>query len=186
MDKKNRLLAPLVAAAAASVVAFAGIGVAAITGHLSVTQLNPNPLAGLLGGAKAAPAASAATPKSGKAATRSANGPRPIDFRPGTRVAGSRAKCPDCGVVDSIRAKEVERADVAAAGFGGSEATSLGRASGINYAALRSTDARTAVNFVVTLRMEDGTTRTIHENQRPPFSIGERVRLVNGSVVPLG
>jgi hypothetical protein len=187
MDKKNRLLTPLVAAAAASVVAFAGIGVAAITGHLSVTQLNPVPLAGLLGGAKAAPAPSAATPKSGKAMTRSANdAARPIDFRPGTRVAGRRAKCPDCGVVDSIRAKEVERAGVAVAGFSGSEATSLGRASSIKYAALRSADARTAVNFVVTLRMEDGTTRTIHENQRPPFSIGERVRLVNGSVVPLG
>jgi hypothetical protein len=187
MDKKNRLLAPLLAAAAASVVAFAGIGVAAITGHLSVTQLNPNPLAGLLGGAKPAPAASAAASKPGKTMTRNANGAaRPIDFRPGTRVAGSKAKCPDCGVVDSIRAKEVESAGVAAAGFGGPDATSLGRASGIRFAVLRSADARIAVNFVVTLRMEDGTTRTIYENQRPPFSIGERVRLVNGSVVPLG
>jgi hypothetical protein len=26
--------------------------------------------------------------------------------------------------------------------------------------------------------------RTIHENQRPPFGIGERVKLVNGTVIP--
>jgi hypothetical protein len=41
-------------------------------------------------------------------------------------------------------------------------------------------------SFVVIVRMENGTLRTIHENQRPPFSIGERVKLVNGTVIPLG
>jgi hypothetical protein len=186
MDKKNRLLAPLVAAAAASVIAFAGIGVAAITGHLSVTQISPNPLAGLLGGSRPAPVA--APTKSGKAQTRTSTaGVRPIDFKPGTKVAGSKAKCTDCGIVDSIRAKEADGA-VVAAGYSVPDTSDAGRASGLSYAALRSagTEIRIAVNFVVTLRMEDGSTRTIYENQRPPFNIGERVRLVNGSVVPLG
>lgn len=191
LDKKNRLLAPLIVAAAISVVAFAGIGVAAITGHLSVTQLSPNPFAGLLGlsrNSQAAPAASVAKVSSRSVAAAEA---RPIDFRPGTRVAGKgkKAKCADCGVVDSIRAHEVE-AKVEGVGLMtaayGKGVETAGRASGTDYAALRSADTRVAVNFVVTLRMEDGTTRTIFENSRPPFSIGERVRLVNGSVMPLG
>lgn len=194
MDQKNRLLTPLVIAAALSVVAFAGIGVAAITGHLSITQLSPNPLAGLLGMSKLSPAIVTPAVKikaMGRDPARSAN--KPLDFRPGSRVAAKKSKCGDCGVVDSIRAKEVEKRGVIVAGLGDARSPddtmrASGRSSGLTYAALNGTgsEARIAVNFVVTLRMEDGTVRTIYENQRPPFSIGERVRLVNGSVIPLG
>jgi hypothetical protein len=42
------------------------------------------------------------------------------------------------------------------------------------------------LSFIVVVRMENGTLRTIHENQRPPFGIGERVKLVNGTVIRLG
>lgn len=194
MDQKNRLLTPLVIAAAVSVVAFAGIGVAAITGHLSITQLSPNPLAGLIGMSKPAQAVAPSAVKSKAAARNQAGGAnKPIDFRRGTRVTTGKSKCEDCGVVDSIRAKEVEKGGVIVAGLNGSRSSqdamaTSSRSSGLTYAALNGTqgEARVAVNFVVTLRMEDGTVRTIYENQRPPFSIGERVRLVNGSVVPLG
>jgi hypothetical protein len=190
MDRKNHLLTPLIIAAAASVVTFAGIGVAAITGHLSMNQMSPNPLAGLVGASR--PEAAAITAGTTKAkASKARPGTKPIDFRPGSRVAAGKAKCADCGVVDSIRAKEVEDGGIVASDFrngvrdnGRSYAARSPEAS---YAVLTpAADARVAVNFVVTLRMEDGTVRTIHENQRPPFSIGERVRLVNGSVVPLG
>jgi len=195
MDKRNRLLTPLVIAAAVSVVAFAGIGVAAITGHLSITQLSPNPFAGFIGMSKTSPPAAdpVVTKARPKAVARNqAENARPIDFKPGTRVATGKSKCEDCGVVDSIRAKEVEKAGVISAGMKDSRAedsmSASGRASGLTYASLNGTGngTRIAVNFVLTLRMEDGTVRTIYENQRPPFSIGERVRLINGAVVPLG
>ena len=42
-NQKNPVLAPLVIAAALSVLAFSGIGVAAITGHLSITNSSLNP-----------------------------------------------------------------------------------------------------------------------------------------------
>jgi hypothetical protein len=160
MDQKNRLLTPLVIAAAISVVAFAGIGVAAITGHLSITQLSPNPFAGFIGLSKPTPASAAPAVKAkAKSVARNQAGGanKPINFRPGTRVAANSL-------------------------------VAAGRSSGLTYAALNGTgsETRIAVNFVLTLRMEDGTVRTIYENQRPPFSIGERVRLINGSVVPLG
>jgi hypothetical protein len=188
--RKPHLLTLLIAAAALSVVAFAGIGVAAITGHVSMNPMGPNPLAGLLGKPKAKVAATATRPKP-KATRPVAEGARPIDFRPGSRVRGKRTKCNDCGIVDSIRAREVESSGILASDFRG-DAADNGRSYGtrspdVTYAALtRATDARVEVNFVVTVRMEDGTVRTIHENQRPPFSIGERVRLVNGSVLPQG
>lgn len=197
MDQKNRLLPPLVVAAAVSVVAFAGIGVAAITGHLSITQLSPNPFAGFVGMSKPSPAVTrpAVKTKLNKAVARgqAAGANKPIDFRPGTRVAARKSRCDDCGVVDSIRAKEVGKSGVIVAGLKDSRSaedamSASGRSSGLTYSALNGPggDMRISVNFVVTVRMEDGTVRTIYENQRPPLSIGERVRLVNGSVVPLG
>ena len=199
MDHKNRLLTPLLVAAAISVVTFAGIGVAAITGHLSITQLSPNPFAGFIGVSKSSPAVAAPTlPNQGAKSKAIARGQpggasKPIDFRTGTRVAASKSKCVDCGVVDSIRAKEVEKGGIIVAGLKDSRSaaeskSASGRSSSLTYAALNGSgsETRIAVNFVVTLRMEDGTVRTVYENQRPPFSIGERVRLINGSVVPLG
>jgi ribosomal protein L35AE/L33A len=42
------------------------------------------------------------------------------------------------------------------------------------------------MGFVVTVHMENGTVRTIYESERPPFDIGERIKLVNGSVIRLG
>ena len=43
--------------------------------------------------------------------------------------------------------------------------------------------AAQVASFVVRVKMEDGTVRTIYEIQRPRFSVGERVRLINGSIV---
>ena len=189
--RKPHLLTLLITAAAVSVVAFAGIGVAAITGHISMNPMGLNPLAGLLGKPKTAKVAATAAKPKPKASRPAAGGTRPIDFRPGSRVRGNRTKCNDCGIVDSIRAREVESSGMLASDFR-SDAADNGRSYGmrspeVTYAALtRATDARVEVNFVVTVRMEDGTVRTIHENQRPPFSIGERVRLVNGAVLPQG
>lgn len=199
MDHKNRLLTPLLVAAAISVVAFASIGIAAITGYLSITQLSPNPFAGLIGVSKSSPAVATPTLPTQKVKSKAlvrgqpGGAGKPINFRTGTRVAGNKSKCEECGVVDSIRAKEIEKGGVIVAGLMDSRSAegtmnASGRSSGLTYAALKGSgsDTRIAVNFVVTLRMEDGTVRTIYENQRPPFSIGERVRLINGSVVPLG
>jgi hypothetical protein len=42
-DRKSPLITPLVIAATLSVIAFSGIGVAAITGHLSITHSGLNP-----------------------------------------------------------------------------------------------------------------------------------------------
>jgi hypothetical protein len=43
-----------------------------------------------------------------------------------------------------------------------------------------------ATSFIIRLRMEDGSFRTIFEHQLPKFSIGEKVRLVNGAVISVG
>ena len=182
MDQKNRLLPLLTIAAAASVVAFSSIGIAAITGHLSIARSSLNPFSAF-GGAPAVPTSGANRVLSGlthegltrNAGETAAHG-KLVSFRPGARLPARKSSCPNCGVVDSIKPQQASGdVDKLATALG-----TTGRAYQIDSEKLGS------FSFVVIVRMENGTLRTIHENQRPPFSIGERVKLVNGTVIPSG
>jgi hypothetical protein len=180
MDQKNRLLPLLTIAAAASVVTFSSIGIAAITGHLPIARSSLNPFSAF-GGAPAVPTSGSDQVPSSlthegltrRAGETAAQG-KPVNFRSGARLPARKPSCPNCGVVDSIKAQQAGDGKLAAA------LGTTGRAYQIDREKLSS------FSFVVIVRMENGTVRTIHENQRPPFSIGERVKLVNGTVIPLG
>jgi hypothetical protein len=189
-DGKNPVLTPLVIAATISVLAFSGIGVAAITGNLSITHSNLNPFSSFSNSAASGLIQSPlVAPERHQGLTRHrgeipADG-KPVNFRFGARVPSRKPACPDCGVVDSITPGQsrpsgtpVTRAPVPAtedaailrvAGQGGFE---KGNSPG--------------TGFVITVHMENGTTRTIYEPERPSFSIGERIKLVNGAVIRIG
>ncbi|HKQ25479.1 MAG TPA: hypothetical protein VJT81_13640 [Burkholderiales bacterium] len=182
MDQQSRLLPLLTIAAAASVVAFSGIGIAAITGHLSIARSSLNPFSAFGGAVVIADSGSSRvvsgithaglTRSTGEITAHS----KPLNFRPGARLPARKPSCPNCGVVDSIKPQQTSGGDSKLAAALGT----TGRAYQIDN------DKLSAFSFVVVVRMENGTLRTIHENQRPPFSIGERVQLVNGTVIPLG
>lgn len=182
MNLKNRLLPVLTIAAAASVIGFSGIGIAAITGHLSIARSSLNPFSAF-GGVTTLPTSGSHRVRSSlshEGLTRStgetsAQG-KPVNFRPGARLPTRKGSCPDCGVVDSIKSQQAGSEEVKPA----AQLGTTGRA----YKMAR--EKLSSFSFVVIVRMENGTLRTIHENQRPPFGIGERVKLVNGAVIPLG
>ena len=182
MDQKSSLLPLLSIAAAASVVAFSGIGVAAITGHLPIAKSSLNPFSAF-GGVPALRTSGSERVRSSptyegftrSAGSSSAQGQQ-VNFRPGARLPARKASCSNCGVVDSIEPREPSGDD-------GKLATALGT-TGRGYQV--DGGKLSSFSFVVIVRMENGTVRTIHENQRPPFGIGERVKLVNGTVIPSG
>jgi len=66
--------------------------------------------------------------------------------------------CTTCGIVESVRAFEVR-----------GEATGAGK-----------------TVHRVTIRMDDGSYRTISHPVAPGYSVGEKVRIIDGSVVPRG
>jgi hypothetical protein len=189
-NQKTPLLTPLAIAATLSVIAFSGIGVAAITGHLSITHSSLNPFSSF-----------STTPASGiiqapvvpteahEGLTRHrgetpAEG-KPVNFQFGARVSARKPVCPDCGVVDSIipgHARSPEAGIIRSLATGSEGATILKVA---GKAGDEQDGSRTA-GFVVTVHMENGTVRTIYESERPSFNIGERIKLVNGSVIRLG
>ena len=206
-EKKNRLIFPLACCAIVSVATFSGIGIAAITGQLAVSaekgelfsssdELNKRKEAG----EKAATSIPQPTHVGlTRSAVRNAEAAdKPMIMRVSQRFSQTlKPPCARCGVVDSIERHDLQMPTaqstanhfaVAETGNGSSgDAFSASVLAGSNrsvYAAGRGNDA-VAASFIVRLRMEDGSLRTIYEHQRPKFSVGEKVQLVNGSVVSM-
>ncbi len=189
-NQKNPVLAPLVIAAALSVVAFSGIGVAAITGHLSITNSRLNPFSSFSNMPSSIIIQAPTIPTWGHQGLTRHRGEtpaagKPVNYQFGARLPSRKAVCPDCGVVDSIipgnaRSRATGIARSLAAGNEGATFLKVAGQPGDEQG------GSGRVEFVVTVRMENGTVRTIYESERPSFNIGERIKLVNGSVIRLG
>lgn len=157
MESRSRLLFPLMAAAALSVVVFSGIGVAAITGNLPLARTG-NP-------------AGEFSFKGSKAAAKVHKS-----------LHAAATPCTTCGRVQSIEAMTPDA--LAAASGGPLVMRDPNGASANNLSAPDTGNAGTG--FVVKLRMDDGTMRVIQEHIKPRFSVGQRVRLMNGLVLTIG
>ena len=200
-NSRNRLLFPLILAAISSVATFSGIGIAAITGHLSVSQggfelFLPTAMAEQRFAAVVIP-----TPvdTSYKGLTRqSGNHPvpvtKPLEYQRGQRLNQAKKSCATCGVVQSIEPRVQQASNEpdaalngAMSGFNsGGKVLNAALMSAGNGSVYGDKQMQDPGSYVVRVRMEDGSFRTIYEHQRPPFSIGERVKLVNGSVITNG
>ena len=189
-NQRNPVLTPLVIAAVISVLAFSSIGVAAITGHLSITNSSLNPFSSFSNMPASGIIQAPVVPTEGHQGLTRHRGEtqaegKPVNFQAGARVAARKPVCPDCGVIDSIipgnarpRSTGITRSLPA-----GSEGATILKVAG---QAGDEPEGSGRVEFVVTVHMENGTVRTIYESERPSFNIGERIKLVNGSVVRLG
>ena len=101
------------------------------------------------------------------------------------------AKC--CGVVTSIERHDLQmpggsssKSQFVATGVQAGSAAKAALAGSNRSVYASSKDvSEVATSFIVRLRMEDGSIRTIYEHQRPAFSVGEKVQLINGSVISL-
>ncbi len=190
IEKKYRIYIPLVIAAIASVLAFSGIGVAAITGHLAITNSSLNPFSNFSQTAVdtivSMPVAESEMHQglTRHRGQRIAEG-KPVDFKFGARVPARKAQCPECGVVDSIvpRKSRALPAGISHPLAAGSDEATILKASSQSVGA--QTEPMSA-GFIVKVQMENGTVRTIYEAERPEFSIGERIKLVNGLVIRMG
>ncbi len=194
MTLKNRLLYPLIIGAAISVITFSCLGVAAITGYLPFGRGAIDPFFAFTSGipdqksvaVAVAPAASGPTHLglTRQSGSEPVPASRPFGFRPGQRIG--RTACSTCGVVYSIQAGAARPALVTTASDGQTHAAALVISAIHAEGEVTPADDARMTSFVVRVRMEDGTIRTIYEIQRPRFSVGERVRLINGSIVSQG
>ena len=166
---------PILIAAGIAVLLFSLLGAAALTGMLPHAITKP--------GEPGAVAQAGTTPAAGKTAP-----PR----SPG------QAPCANCGVVDAIHAVAVKGKT---SGLG---AVAGGVAGGLLGNQIGRGDARTVMTvggaaggafagdaiegrmnkqtvWRVSVRLQDGSVRTLSQSAPPPFAIGDRVRIVNGT-----
>ena len=97
-------------------------------------------------------------------------------------LAGEIVVCPDCGVVDSINPGHTS----AATKLFDPSPTFTAPAGNILKTGTDGSSNAAPGGFVVRVNMENGTVRTIYEAERPAFSVGERIKLVNGAVIRIG
>ena len=168
---------PLVLGAAASVMVVSLVGAAAIGGLL------PN----------------ARSDKTDTPAQRSA--PATDSARHGVpRLAARDSACASCGTVESIRSAELKgnstglgavAGGVTGAvvgnqmgrGNGNTAMTILGAAGGALAGNEIEKNVKKHYSYRVTLRMDDGSFRAVSQSSAPAVAVGERVRVVNGTVI---
>lgn len=194
-NEVNRLIHPLACCAILSVATFSGIGIAAITGQFSVSSGNTELFrvdAASHGKANMVDAASAAIAKPThvgltRRAVNSGTSAKTLVQRVGQRFSKTlEPACGGCGVVQSIERHDLQMPSVQPQGATTSNmsASMLAGTSG-NAFGTGNRKYQGATSFIVRLRMEDGSLRTIYEHQHPDFAVGERVKLQNGAVVSL-
>lgn len=124
----------------------------------------------------------------------------PPDYVPSPATASAPAPCLDCGVVSNVRQVTNEgKPTGAGAVIGGLAGAALGSNIGSGNTRTVASIAgavgggllgnsieksqRQTTGYEVTLRMEDGSTRTISSEAMPSWRIGDKVKLVGGAIV---
>lgn len=203
MKGTSQRLPPLVAAAVVSIIMFCGAGVAAILGVMPAEGRTP---------ALAAPgAAPAAAPAQAGSADdppplTPVLDPAPREPRPEQQIAKQPAApaapaCAECGTVLAVTPVVIQEQPSGLGAVGGAV---LGGVVGHQLGNGRGQDAMTAVGAVggalagnrleqqqrqrthyeVSLRMEDGSRRSLKLASAPGVANGDRVRVENGRLLP--
>lgn len=163
MQFGSRFLFPLMVIAAISVIAFGGIGIAVLTGHLP------------LFGAKQAQFDKAQAPNVVVAMSPLADPELLVAARSMDIVKTQEdrhATCKDCGVVESVESSTHKDGPK-----GGPLVIKATESSAPK-------DIEGALGFLIRVRMDDGGLRIIEEARHPNVQMGQRVRVINGVVQP--
>ncbi len=116
------------------------------------------------------------------------------------RLAAWDQSCASCGTVEAIRTVEVKGAGTGLGavaggvtgavvghqigrGNGNTAMTILGAAGGALAGNEIEKNVKKHYRYRVTVRMDDGSVRTVSQATAPAVAVGERVRIVNGAVV---
>jgi outer membrane lipoprotein SlyB len=171
---------PVIMATAVSLITFSLLGVGAITGLIP----------------------SAYSSSSGEMQKNRLSNEQSFSGQDSARRSVAESSCVNCGVVDAIRAVQV---DGNASGLGAVAGGVTGAVVGHQIGNGHGRDAMTVIGGVggafaghsiekkinrhtvyrVTVRMDDGSFRTVSQSHEPSVAIGSKVRVANGSLVAL-
>ena len=195
-------LHPLLVGAAGAVILVSGLGAAAIMGWLPTSHgqtadpaLNANGQPVASQSATAAMPAPVSAPVSAPVHHQSA----PTHHSAPERVASAAPVCHDCGVIEAVNEVDAkgQGSGVGAVGgavVGGLLGNQVGSGHGRQLATVAGAiggafagnqiegKVKTVRSYDITVRMNDGETRTIHQSEQPSWRSGDHVRLVDGTL----
>lgn len=194
----SRRIHPLVACAAISVILVSLTGVAAITGFIPESHGTAGSTAIAAATTDAMPTAESTIPKAEEKAEATTIPAVPA-VQKRQKTAQAPAICQNCGKVTSIQAVQEAAPPsgvgmVAGAVLGGVIGNQVGGGNGRKLATVAGAigggyagnevekRTRTTTTYQVHVRMENGGVRTFQYAQRPAWSTGDRVRVVNGQL----
>jgi outer membrane lipoprotein SlyB len=212
--KQNGAIHPLMATAAVAVIVVSLIGVAAITGILPNSHSTNGPDASMVGTAPVASnmtpgnqviPSTTATNHAATSVHRQPASPTATSHytQSEVKVAKTPTICTSCGRVESVVAiQEAARPSglgvAAGAVVGGLLGNQIGNGNGRTLATVAGAVAggyggnevekrtRTTSSYSVHVRMEDGNLRTFPQSSEDGWRVGDRVRVVNGSLTSRG
>ena len=169
---------PIFIAAGVAVLLFSLLGAAALTGILPIGNSKP--------------ADPAVVAQSGVAPATPA-----IPAKPAPKRGVFSEPCPTCGVIDAIQPVEVKGKTSGLGAVAGGVAGGLlgnqfgkgttrtvltvgGAAGGAFAGNAIEGQVKKHTSWHITVRLEDGSVRTLSQDTQPPFAVGDRVR-INGS-----
>ena len=178
---------PLLWIAGIAIIVFCAAGTAAIMGWIPTSMGGP--------GNKALEKPLANTAKPATANTHTA----PVKVASHTPVI---AKCAECGVIESTREVDTkgEGTGLGAAGgavVGGVLGSQVGHGSGTKIATVIGAvggavagneiekRVKSTKGYEVTVRLDDGSTRVVHEANAPTWRTGDHVKVVDGVIRPI-
>jgi len=182
IQQRPKLLYPSMVIAAIAVTVFSLLGIAALTGAL--------------------PFAHSATTSTGYAIDEQPESSTSTTARTAEKATDkkSAAVCISCGVVESVNAVEVkgQGSGIGAVaggitgallgngigqGNGRTAVTVLGAAGGAYAGNEIEKNTKRHTSFRVRVRMANGDIRTVNQREAPNFSSGDRVKIVDGTVI---
>ena len=133
----------------------------------------------------------------------SSNAAKPVAKRTQTAMANNtaptRAKCAECGVVESMREIDVRGEGTGLGAVGGAVvggvighqvgrgrgndvATVLGAVGGAVAGNQIEKQVKSTKSYEITVRLDDGSSRVINEANPPAWRTGDKVKVINGAI----
>lgn len=183
--------------AGTAITVFCATGVAALMGWLPTSTGHPvAPAAVGATGTAAKPPVSAVKPALPITHTASASHGAPARV---ASAAVTAAKCAECGVIESVREIETrgDGTGIGAVGgavvggvlghqVGGGRGKDIATVVGAVGGGLAGNEiekrVKTAKSYDVTVRLDDGSSRVLHEANPPAWRAGDRVKVVDGAI----
>lgn len=206
MSETQSRTSPIVAIAAVAVILFSAVGIAVMTGIIpgSFSKNSESQVAGKADASKAEATASPAPEKKAVSATHkkapvNESAKRSTANEP-ARVASAPRSCANCGRVEAVNAIQQKGEGsglgaIAGGVVGGILGNQVGGGSGRTVATVAGAGAgayagheiekqvKKTLRYDVVVRLEDGTSRTFPYQAEPAFRLGDKVKIVDGTVV---